>query len=158
MRKCIILSWWTMVHNFLYLSSIVYLFGTFQEACLKLSRRTFAFYLIGYLSLVITPSVILYASFLVRYFFFVNVWITWIHPYCRGWYTGLNMSPICFWLFYDFIFQVWDFYSKFILHYMEACWEYGPWIKISVNAQTVRTNKICSWILRWILCWIVNGT
>ena len=45
-------------YNYLYLSSFVHLFGTIQEAYLKPSRRTFAFYLLGYLLLVITPSVV----------------------------------------------------------------------------------------------------
>ena len=43
--------------QFVFLFSIVYLLGTVQEACFKPSRRIFAFYLLGYLSLVISPSV-----------------------------------------------------------------------------------------------------
>ena len=40
----------------------------------------------------------------------------------------------------------------------QNCWEDKPWIQIKVNAQSIRTKKICSWILRWILRWIFGGT
>ena len=62
--------YWTLVHNSLYWFSIVYLFGTFQESCLKRSILIFAVYHLMYLSLVIIPGVVfIRISYLVFFVF-----------------------------------------------------------------------------------------
>ena len=152
-KNVLFLSWWTLVHNSFHFSIIVYLFGTTQEACLTPSRRTFAFYLLGYLLLVITPSVAFIGIFPCKDLYLVNAWITWIHPYCRGWYTGLNMRPICFWFLR---IQIFNYESS--LDSDVALWGRVESMNLGFKSKLMRslfepcisTNKICSWILRWI--------